>query len=150
MIAGVLFKDGSCRVVGAMFGAYREMGCGFLEPVYQVQMRGLFDRSSEWQLFVSFVFFVVNDSLRRSGGSRLIVFEPRKARMTRKKVNAPAVWFSCFLKWASTMADSESHDIGCVFIRRSPRRSSSDHHQPVGPLPPSRSARCRCWASQTQ
>jgi hypothetical protein len=40
----------------------------------------------ESQIFVSFVFFVVDDSLRRSSGYRLTVYEPRKARMTRKRL----------------------------------------------------------------
>ena len=31
----VLFKDESYRIMGAMFEVYKEMGCGFLEPVYQ-------------------------------------------------------------------------------------------------------------------
>jgi len=63
-MADIFFRDESCQIVGAMFGAYREMGCGFPWPVYQeyvelkladqkirfvaqVQMRGVFDRSSE-------------------------------------------------------------------------------------------------------
>jgi len=46
-IANFLFKDGICPIMGAIFGGYREMGCGFLEPVCQVRMRELFDRSSE-------------------------------------------------------------------------------------------------------
>jgi GxxExxY protein len=31
----ILFKDESYVIMGAMFEVYREMGCGFLEPVYQ-------------------------------------------------------------------------------------------------------------------
>jgi len=31
----ILFKDESYRIQGAIFGVYREMGCGFLEAVYQ-------------------------------------------------------------------------------------------------------------------
>jgi len=31
----VLFKDESYKIMGAMFEVYREMGCGFLESVYQ-------------------------------------------------------------------------------------------------------------------
>ncbi len=34
-MAGILFKDESYRIMGAMFEVYKEMGCGFLEPVYQ-------------------------------------------------------------------------------------------------------------------
>lgn len=31
----LLFKDESYAIQGAVFGVYREMGCGFLEAVYQ-------------------------------------------------------------------------------------------------------------------
>jgi GxxExxY protein len=31
----ILFKDESYKIMGAMFEVYKEMGCGFLEPVYQ-------------------------------------------------------------------------------------------------------------------
>ncbi|MDR0247890.1 MAG: GxxExxY protein [Burkholderiales bacterium] len=31
----ILFKDECYRIQGAIFGVYREMGCGFLEVVYQ-------------------------------------------------------------------------------------------------------------------
>lgn len=31
----LLFADESYRIMGAMFEVYKEMGCGFLEPVYQ-------------------------------------------------------------------------------------------------------------------
>ncbi len=34
-MAEILFKDESYQIMGAMFEVYREMGCGFLEPVYQ-------------------------------------------------------------------------------------------------------------------
>jgi len=34
-MAEILFKDESYQVMGAMFEVYREMGSGFLEPVYQ-------------------------------------------------------------------------------------------------------------------
>ncbi|MBT5017471.1 MAG: GxxExxY protein [Planctomicrobium sp.] len=34
-MAEILFKDESYRIMGAMFEVYREMGCGFLEAVYQ-------------------------------------------------------------------------------------------------------------------
>jgi GxxExxY protein len=34
-MAEVLFKEESYKIMGAMFEVYREMGCGFLEPVYQ-------------------------------------------------------------------------------------------------------------------
>ena len=31
----IIFKDESYRIMGACFEVYTEMGCGFLEPVYQ-------------------------------------------------------------------------------------------------------------------
>ncbi|HNP84277.1 MAG TPA: GxxExxY protein, partial [Nitrospira sp.] len=34
-MAEILFKDESYNIMGAMFEVYKEMGCGFLEPVYQ-------------------------------------------------------------------------------------------------------------------
>lgn len=30
-----LYKDETCRIIGACFEVYNEMGCGFLESVYQ-------------------------------------------------------------------------------------------------------------------
>jgi GxxExxY protein len=34
-MAEVIYKDESYRILGACFEVYKEMGCGFLEPVYQ-------------------------------------------------------------------------------------------------------------------
>jgi GxxExxY protein len=34
-MADILFKDESYRIIGASFEVYNEMGCGFLEAVYQ-------------------------------------------------------------------------------------------------------------------
>ena len=34
-MAEILFKDESYKIMGAMFEVYKEMGCGFLEQVYQ-------------------------------------------------------------------------------------------------------------------
>ena len=34
-MAEILFKEESYNLMGAMFEVYKEMGCGFLEPVYQ-------------------------------------------------------------------------------------------------------------------
>ena len=31
----IVFKDESYRIMGACFEVYKEMGCGFVEPVYQ-------------------------------------------------------------------------------------------------------------------
>ena len=35
MEAELLFKEESYKIVGACFEVYRDMGCGFLESVYQ-------------------------------------------------------------------------------------------------------------------
>jgi hypothetical protein len=32
-MAEVIYKDESYRIMGACFEVYKEMGCGFLEPV---------------------------------------------------------------------------------------------------------------------
>lgn len=34
-MAEILFKEESYRIIGACFEVYKEMGCGFLEAVYQ-------------------------------------------------------------------------------------------------------------------
>src|SRR5437763_550781 len=31
----IIYKDESYKIMGACFEVYKEMGCGFLEPVYQ-------------------------------------------------------------------------------------------------------------------
>lgn len=31
----IVYKDESYRIMGACFEVYKEMGCGFVEPVYQ-------------------------------------------------------------------------------------------------------------------
>ena len=35
MASGILFKNESYTIIGACFNVYKEMGCGFLEAVYQ-------------------------------------------------------------------------------------------------------------------
>ena len=35
LVADLLFKEESYRIMGACFAVYRDKGCGFLEPVYQ-------------------------------------------------------------------------------------------------------------------
>ncbi len=46
MDQGLLFKDESYVIQGAIFEVYREMGCGFLEAVYQECLqRELSDRN---------------------------------------------------------------------------------------------------------
>jgi len=34
-MAEIIFKEESYEIMGACFEVYKEMGCGFLEPVYQ-------------------------------------------------------------------------------------------------------------------
>jgi len=34
-MAEIIYKDESYEIMGACFEVYKEMGCGFLEPVYQ-------------------------------------------------------------------------------------------------------------------
>jgi len=34
-MAELIYKDESYQIMGACFEVYKEMGCGFLEPVYQ-------------------------------------------------------------------------------------------------------------------
>jgi len=33
-MAKIIYPDESCAIVGACFNVYKQMGCGFLEPVY--------------------------------------------------------------------------------------------------------------------
>lgn len=34
-MADIVYRDESYRILGACFEVYKEMGCGFVEPVYQ-------------------------------------------------------------------------------------------------------------------
>ncbi len=34
-MAEMIYQNESCSIMGACFEVYKEMGCGFLEPVYQ-------------------------------------------------------------------------------------------------------------------
>jgi len=34
-MAEIIYKEESCRIIGACFEVYNDKGCGFLEPVYQ-------------------------------------------------------------------------------------------------------------------
>ena len=36
----LLYKDEAYKIIGACFEVYNEMGCGFVEPVYQECLRG--------------------------------------------------------------------------------------------------------------
>jgi GxxExxY protein len=42
----VIYKDESYRIIGACFEVYKEMGCGFLEPVYQECLEIELDKQS--------------------------------------------------------------------------------------------------------
>jgi GxxExxY protein len=42
----LLYRDECYRIQGAVFEVYREMGCGFLEAVYQECLEREFDRNS--------------------------------------------------------------------------------------------------------
>ncbi len=34
LMTEIIYKEESYRIIGACFEVYKEMGCGFLEPVY--------------------------------------------------------------------------------------------------------------------
>ncbi len=58
MSEAILFREESYTIQGAIFEVYREMGCGFLESVYQecldIELRGCgipFVAQQELQLF---------------------------------------------------------------------------------------------------
>jgi len=46
MATDILFKDECYQIQGAIFEVYREMGCGFLEAVYQECLEKEFSRKS--------------------------------------------------------------------------------------------------------
>jgi len=46
MSTDILFKDECYQIQGAIFEVYREMGCGFLEAVYQECLEKEFSRKS--------------------------------------------------------------------------------------------------------
>jgi GxxExxY protein len=69
----IVYKDESYRIMGACFEVYKEMGCGFLAPVYQecleieLAIQELpFVCLRQHCSFVYFVYFVV--SLHFFGG----------------------------------------------------------------------------------
>ena len=61
----ILFKDEVYAIQGAVFDVYREMGCGFLEPVYQeclekeLKLRGI-PSESQKELRLSYKGEVLN------------------------------------------------------------------------------------------
>ncbi len=60
----IIYEDESYRIMGACFEVYKEMGCGFVEPVYQECL--------ELELAIQGVPFVAQAALRlRYKGRRL-------------------------------------------------------------------------------
>ena len=60
----ILFKEESYRIMGACFEVYKEMGCGFVEPVYQECL--------ELEFALQGLLFVAQGTLRLSyKGKRL-------------------------------------------------------------------------------
>src|SRR3974377_2040507 len=52
----IIYKDESYRIIGACFEVYKEMGCGFVEPVYQECL--------EMELAIQELPFVAQEALR--------------------------------------------------------------------------------------
>lgn len=63
-MAEIIFKDESYRIMGACFEVYKEMGCGFLEAVYQ--------ESLEIELAIQSVPFRAQAELALSYKGRLL------------------------------------------------------------------------------
>ena len=70
MEAEALFKEQSYKIIGASFEVYRNIGCGFLEPVYQECM--------EMELRLQGVSFVAQKrlSLEYKGSLLLATYQP--------------------------------------------------------------------------
>ncbi|MDY0296454.1 MAG: GxxExxY protein [Acidobacteriota bacterium] len=64
-MSGLAFKDESYRIRGAAYDVYKEMGCGFLEAVYQECLAREFDLRE-----ISYVEHIELDILYK--GNRLI------------------------------------------------------------------------------
>jgi hypothetical protein len=43
-MAEVVFREDNYQIMGVCFEVYKEMGCGFLEPVYQERLEREFNR----------------------------------------------------------------------------------------------------------
>ena len=60
----IVYKDESFQIIGACFEVYKEMGCGFVEPVYQECL--------ELELAIQGLPFIAQAALRlRYNGRRL-------------------------------------------------------------------------------
>ena len=70
MTVAIVYPEESYRLMGACFEVYKEMGCGFLEPVYQECL--------EIELALQNIPFKPQDSLKLSYKGRLLkqVYEP--------------------------------------------------------------------------
>ena len=69
-MADLIYKDESFKIVGACFEVYNELGCGFLEPVYQECL--------EIELATQGIPFRAQDTLKLNYKGRLLkqVYEP--------------------------------------------------------------------------
>ena len=69
-MADLIYKEESFQIVGACFDVYNELGCGFLEPVYQECL--------EIELAMQAISFRAQDELKLSYKGRLLkqVYEP--------------------------------------------------------------------------
>ncbi len=69
-MADLIFKDESFKIMGACFEVYNELGCGFLEPVYQECL--------EIELAMQGIPFRAQDELKLRYKGRLLeqVYEP--------------------------------------------------------------------------
>ena len=71
-----LYKDESYAIRGAVFEVYREMGCGFLEPVYQECMeKELRRRKIPFQTEQEICIHYKDDPLNKSYRADLICYE---------------------------------------------------------------------------
>jgi len=69
-MADLIYKEESFKIMGACFEVYNELGCGFLEPVYQECL--------EIELATQGIPFRAQDKLKLSYKGRLLkqVYEP--------------------------------------------------------------------------
>jgi GxxExxY protein len=69
-MADLIYKDESFKIMGACFDVYNELGCGFLEPVYQECL--------EIELAMQGIPFRAQDELKLSYKGRLLkqIYEP--------------------------------------------------------------------------
>ena len=71
----ILFKEESYAIQGAIFEVYREMGCGFLESVYQECLeKELIQRGIPFQAQKELQLFYKGESLRQIFKPDLICF----------------------------------------------------------------------------